>query len=438
MKKFSKAKSIGRTGVAFVQSIVSDSGSIFREVPEDTDVGIDGYIEFVEKEVVTGTIVAVQIKTGSSYIKKRNGILFFEVNLSKSDINYLYVHQLPTAIIFCENQSGMSGWFNITGHLREKPFLIKQNRVKISFPCNERPFNSQSLQGEFKKTFHDYHIEVDRSYFVELMASHEREKKILGFIGLMSQSRHRFSEITCFMLLNHLFYTDEDIRFNITDALSRYLNHPEVGFFPPENISDYVEKGISQLRPDRIVDLLKTALLDEENLMQRGSIGQSVGVIITYIPGYQEALYDIAVDSKRDSMIRISAMILANEFVMKETILKIAQNVDMFTEIDDIENGNFMSTVVDCIVDSAENLYGPNLLGENGDFLNEIDENLINDDKFALLIRESNKRYLRENIRTLYRILFDTKNPYVRFEIGRALDKVQHLEKIPSTSYMLD
>lgn len=88
VKKFPKTKSTGRRGVAFVESIVSEAGSIFREIPKETDIGIDGYIEFVENEIVTGTLVAVQIKTGPSYTKKRKSGLFFEITLSKNDVNY--------------------------------------------------------------------------------------------------------------------------------------------------------------------------------------------------------------------------------------------------------------------------------------------------------------------------------------------------------------
>ncbi len=183
VKKFPKTKSIGRRGVAFVEGIVSDAGSIFREIPEETDVGIDGYIEFVEKEIVTGTLVAVQIKTGPSYTKQRKSGLFFEVTLSKNDVNYLHIHQLPTAVIFYEPESNLSGWLDVTGYLRSDQALLEKESVKLALRCGDKPFNPQTFQKEFKQVFQDYRIEVDRSHFVELMASQDPNRKYLGFLG---------------------------------------------------------------------------------------------------------------------------------------------------------------------------------------------------------------------------------------------------------------
>jgi hypothetical protein len=86
MKKYLRTKAIGNIGVTFVESVVSETGSIFRRIPQDTDVGIDGYIEFVENEIVTGTLVAVQIKAGESFLKQYSDDKYFSINASKADM----------------------------------------------------------------------------------------------------------------------------------------------------------------------------------------------------------------------------------------------------------------------------------------------------------------------------------------------------------------
>ena len=80
-----------------------------REVPEDTDLGIDGYIEFVEDEVATGIMLGVQIKTGPSYLVDRKREQFFEVTVSRRDLEYWRVQPIPTAIVFFEPASSLSG-----------------------------------------------------------------------------------------------------------------------------------------------------------------------------------------------------------------------------------------------------------------------------------------------------------------------------------------
>src|SRR6266508_3173761 len=212
----------------------------------------------------------------------------------------------------------------------------------------------------------------------------------------MTQPKHRFSEITCFMLINHLFDQHDEIRLAISDALSRYLAQPEAGYSPPKHIREYVDRAVCQMNALSVVGLLKTALLDEENLMERGSIGQSAGVII-------------------------AAMALAHEFMMSEAVMKIARNLDKFANSEVAEEAMWMAEL-------ALEMYAE-MDEEYRDFLNEADENMINDDSFALLIREANVAYLVDNERSLYRIMFDTKNSYVRFEISRALDKVMKLKQ---------
>lgn len=99
MKKYPRTKATGKLGVTFVENIVAKAGCIFREIPQDTDVGIDGYIEFVENEVATGTLVAVQIKAGKSFLKQRSDNKYFSINATKEDLNYWNSYTIPVALI---------------------------------------------------------------------------------------------------------------------------------------------------------------------------------------------------------------------------------------------------------------------------------------------------------------------------------------------------
>ena len=61
--------SVERVGVATAEKIINQLGLIFREQPID-DYGIDAQIETVKDGYATGKLIAVQIKSGDSYIKK--------------------------------------------------------------------------------------------------------------------------------------------------------------------------------------------------------------------------------------------------------------------------------------------------------------------------------------------------------------------------------
>jgi hypothetical protein len=64
--KWTKRQQTAVAGVAFVEEVVNAHGSIFRPIHQETDVGIDGYIELVKTEKVSGHLIAVQIKCGDS------------------------------------------------------------------------------------------------------------------------------------------------------------------------------------------------------------------------------------------------------------------------------------------------------------------------------------------------------------------------------------
>ena len=61
--------SVERIGVSATEKIINQMGLIFREQPTD-DYGIDAQIETIENGYATGKLIAVQIKSGSSFFHK--------------------------------------------------------------------------------------------------------------------------------------------------------------------------------------------------------------------------------------------------------------------------------------------------------------------------------------------------------------------------------
>lgn len=78
--KRSRQQTQGNVGVAAFELFVTrELGWIFRHVHQESDVGIDGYIDVVDDGIVTGASLAVQIKCGKTYIgKKSSGGIRYE------------------------------------------------------------------------------------------------------------------------------------------------------------------------------------------------------------------------------------------------------------------------------------------------------------------------------------------------------------------------
>lgn len=55
--KWKNNKVTENLGVLFVQNVITECKGIFNKVDGSNDVGIDGYLEFVQNESVTGLCV---------------------------------------------------------------------------------------------------------------------------------------------------------------------------------------------------------------------------------------------------------------------------------------------------------------------------------------------------------------------------------------------
>lgn len=101
-----------RIGVTEVERIVnSDLHWIFREQRGD-DYGIDAHIEIVDRNEVTGRLIAAQIKSGSSYFHPTEGGWWFY--LRADDLQYWREHALPV-IVICFDPTTSTAYWQLVG-----------------------------------------------------------------------------------------------------------------------------------------------------------------------------------------------------------------------------------------------------------------------------------------------------------------------------------
>ncbi len=68
--KRQQSRATARAGVNYVRDVVEGHNCIFQEIDVENDIGNDAYIELIEREEATGICVAVQIKSGPSYVSR--------------------------------------------------------------------------------------------------------------------------------------------------------------------------------------------------------------------------------------------------------------------------------------------------------------------------------------------------------------------------------
>ncbi len=104
-----------RAGVNAVAAIVNDLRCIWRETP-NADVGIDGQIEFVDERGATGQLVAVQVKSGPSYLVTSEGQFVYYPG--EKHLNYWEAFPIPVVLIIYDPDRKIGYWADARRQLR--------------------------------------------------------------------------------------------------------------------------------------------------------------------------------------------------------------------------------------------------------------------------------------------------------------------------------
>lgn len=121
-----------RTGIHAVASIFTKLNWAFREQPT-SDFGIDAQAEKLNPDgKAGGKLIALQIKTGASYFRKRgDGYVFYGDERHRE---YWTNHSLPVFLILHNTDTGLTLWQRIEPHLIEDG---KNGRWAIGIPASQ-------------------------------------------------------------------------------------------------------------------------------------------------------------------------------------------------------------------------------------------------------------------------------------------------------------
>nr|MBV6631313.1 DUF4365 and DUF1817 domain-containing protein [Oceanococcus sp. HetDA_MAG_MS8] len=108
---YSSAARSGDRGVDLVSRVINEHfGWLFRRNHQEHDFGIDAQVDVVlEDGLVTGQMLALQIKHGASFFREKNqwGYVF---RGEQKHFNYLANYPTPVLIVICHPKSGDCYW----------------------------------------------------------------------------------------------------------------------------------------------------------------------------------------------------------------------------------------------------------------------------------------------------------------------------------------
>jgi hypothetical protein len=260
-----------RIGVNAVESIFLKMGWIFREQPI-SDYGIDAHAEPKEDDAPTGQLIALQIKTGKSYFRKRgeNFVFYGE----RPHLDYWRRHVLPVFIIMHDPTTGLTVWQRVESDLVEEH---EGGRWSLEIPAGQ-VLNTSA--GDFLRQG----ISSD--------ARSVRRVRMLLDVPLMREILQKQEEDAVFLVVDEwvnktlnfrnstLFYGDprgepvfEFDRWVPYSDLGRFMNDsfPWMDFEYAEPIDDgsiEVEGHILEIK----VNSLGRAFLEVEDYLENGSV----------------------------------------------------------------------------------------------------------------------------------------------------------------------
>jgi hypothetical protein len=310
----------GAAGILFVHQIVNECRSVFHQIHQEDDLGLDAYVEFFDDSSPSGEIIALQVKTGKSY-KTSSG---YRIPADREHFMRWANFAIPIAGIVVDQEAGKAFWVNISDFLSQNPNLIESGPYVI--PVSEQnEFDIESFGASFRRSF-SYFTTSDAAHAADLFFSHMPSERWEGFLGLIA-GRTRNGRLVPLILANACADTDIQIRAHAGDALSRYLTHPEVGFYPPAPIQQWAARVIARVFDERTIRLLLECV--DENGFERGSTGQSLAVLFNLVPGISTILLGICLDARCVYEVRHSALLLIGYLGLTHLLPSVIANAEM-------------------------------------------------------------------------------------------------------------
>ncbi|HMQ78338.1 MAG TPA: DUF4365 domain-containing protein [Ignavibacteria bacterium] len=313
--KRKNTKKTENQGVLYVQNVINDSNCIFNKIDTSNDIGLDGYLEFVERETVSGLCLGVQIKSGNSNKNKQN---YVTIKSDKEHFEYWFSHNLPIVGIVYIPEDSLAYWIDITEYLRLNENIVETGPYVIHIG-KENVFTSETFPQFYEKLIHYKNsFNQEWSFGRALKSLADFHSKDIRFDALKSLFYfHRNEPAAWYYIINQFkIETDSKIQYLIIYLMRHLTNHGDI-FWHNNNIIQqdtrtYGREIITKLFSNN--EIYKLLNFIDENGIDRGSVGQDIYAIIDLINNKIEILKEIILRNDCTDEIRFWAgMIIIEE-----------------------------------------------------------------------------------------------------------------------------
>lgn len=265
-----------RAAVNAVRSLLEAHDLVFQEVDQSNDYGKDAYVDLTVDGQLSGQVIALQIKGGSTYVRADG----FVIPCDREHASFWLNSSLPVIGIVYDPRSQGLYWENLTRYLRE----IDHLPTSIPVPA------SQMLSRESLHAFVDEMARYLRSYagsrWLDL-ASSDPNRQAGAALDCFAIGRFDSRGL---LLLRAVLTRLSGNGFKAgAHLLAHATPHPDIVWTGNNWIPEPIKRQVRSTliwQPFELRQLLgKLASIDDEETWGRGTVGQSLYSLFVEDPG---------------------------------------------------------------------------------------------------------------------------------------------------------
>ncbi len=258
--KWPRTKITENQGLLYIEQLVNEHGHIFRKTHLEEDVGIDGSIEFVKDGEATGRLLAIQVKSGDSYVAP--GKDRFIVPVDEAHLNYWQSYDLPVVLVCYSPSLKLAAWEDIKQYLQ---YQKQQEKVfpqeKASIKSIEVPFrnelNGQTISEELYQLTSEYAEERFLFDKANMTLSSKADERREGILYISLRRSKLATRLTAFLARQLILDENIDTVRLAASTLGYCIAHRKWSFYPDEDLMNYTRRLCRDFEKEHVCRLME-------------------------------------------------------------------------------------------------------------------------------------------------------------------------------------
>lgn len=303
--KYPNNKQTELYGVNAVRTVVNEQGSIFREIHQENDIGIDGILEVVKDQKSEGLLVAVQIKSGESYVRTDR----FVVAVDQDHLDYWREFMLPVVMICYSPRADLLGWVSVNRYV-ERHLKNNDEPPKLI----EIPFKSVFDRGVVERDLYGIALERqdERILFrsADMILSDNVPNRLQGLSILRSHPASRSTRLLVNLASSMILDESIDNVRVAVQAIGAVIEPTKWAWSysdPNWDVAFYAQRCCFKFDGRHIRKMMEAI---DDGFFGRASLGEACIDCIKFIPNGESLTWEIVFDTTADPKTRLNALAL--------------------------------------------------------------------------------------------------------------------------------